>query len=192
MTTTPLRRTVVDVVGAPFHAIWSPLDGAVLAAGFATENDPEARSLAKRLGHLDPDAVAGGIAASRDDEHPIARALHAYAAGDLRAIDALAVRQPETPFRGEVWRALRGVAPGEAVTYTELASIAGRPSAVRAAASGCASNLVALIVPCHRIIRRDGGLGGYLFGTEIKERLLQHEGAWQPDLVGLATSGSRA
>ncbi|MFC6234836.1 methylated-DNA--[protein]-cysteine S-methyltransferase, partial [Leucobacter soli] len=52
---------------------------------------------------------------------------------------------------------------------------AGRPTAVRAAASGCANNLVALIVPCHRIVRTDGGLGGYLFGTDIKRRLLEHE-----------------
>jgi methylated-DNA-[protein]-cysteine S-methyltransferase len=48
---------------------------------------------------------------------------------------------------------------------------------VRAAASGCANNLVALVVPCHRIVRTDGGLGGYLFGTDVKERLLRHEGA---------------
>jgi methylated-DNA-[protein]-cysteine S-methyltransferase len=76
-----------------------------------------------------------------------------------------------------VWRALRNVPGGAAVTYTELAALAGRPAAVRAAASGCATNLVALVVPCHRIVRTDGGLGGYLFGTDVKESLLRHEGA---------------
>ncbi|MFD5598936.1 methylated-DNA--[protein]-cysteine S-methyltransferase [Leucobacter sp. NPDC058333] len=174
----PLNRTVVDIVGAPFHAIWSPEDGAIRAAGFATDADPDADSLAERLFRIDADAAARGVAESvQGGDGPVADALRAYAGGQLDAIDALAVRQPETPFRGEVWRALRRVDAGRAVTYTELAGLAGRASAVRAAASGCANNLVALVVPCHRIVRTDGGLGGYLFGVDIKERLLRHEGA---------------
>ncbi|UOQ57556.1 methylated-DNA--[protein]-cysteine S-methyltransferase [Leucobacter allii] len=175
----PLRRTVVTIAGHPFHALWTPEDGAIRAAGFATADDPGAIGLEERLARLDPATSARGVAdaSSGEDRFGIAASLEAYAAGELDAIDRLAVAQPETPFRGEVWRALRGVAAGEAVTYTELAARAGRPSAVRAAASGCATNLVALVVPCHRIVRRDGGLGGYLFGVEIKERLLRHEGA---------------
>lgn len=174
----PLNRTVVDIVGAPFHAIWSPEDGAIRAAGFATDVDPDADSLAERLFRIDADAAARGVAEPvQGGDGPVADALRAYAGGQLDAIDALAVRQPETPFRGEVWRALRRVDAGHAVTYTELAGLAGRASAVRAAASGCANNLVALVVPCHRIVRTDGGLGGYLFGVDIKERLLRHEGA---------------
>lgn len=181
-TPAPLRRTVVDIVGAPFHAIWSPEDGALRAAGFATETDPEARSLEARLLAADPTAAERGIAGAAAPADPVAEALRAYASGEVAAIDALAVRQVETPFRGDVWRALRGVRAGRAVTYTELAALAGRPSAVRAAASGCANNLVALVVPCHRIVRADGGLGGYLFGVALKERLLRHEGALQHEL----------
>ncbi len=185
-TRAPLRRTVVDIVGAPFHAIWSPEDGALRAAGFATEADPEARSLEARLRAADPAAAERGIAdasaGAAAPADPVAEALRAYASGEVAAIDALAVRQAETPFRGDVWRALRGVRSGRAVTYTELAALAGRPSAVRAAASGCANNLVALVVPCHRIVRTDGGLGGYLFGVALKERLLRHEGALQHEL----------
>ena len=174
----PLNRTVVDIVGAPFHAIWSPEDGAIRAAGFAIDVDPDADSLVERLFRIDADAAACGVAEPvQGGDGPVADALRAYAGGQLDAIDALAVRQPETPFRGEVWRALRRVDAGHAVTYTELAGLAGRASAVRAAASGCANNLVALVVPCHRIVRTDGGLGGYLFGVDIKERLLRHEGA---------------
>lgn len=176
MSTAPLECTIVDVAGHPFHAIWTPEDGAVRAAGFATGADPGADSLMMRLAAVDPDLAARELAAPRDTG-AIPDALRAYAAGELTAIDDLAVAQPETPFRGEVWRALRGVPAGAAVTYTELAGLAGRPSAVRAAASGCANNLVALIVPCHRIVRTDGGLGGYLFGTDIKEALLRLEGA---------------
>lgn len=173
----PLARTVVEVAGHPFHAIWAPEDGALRAAGFATDDDPDADSLMQRLGRLDPELAARGVENAADDRFGIAAALRAYADGDLAAIDALPAAQPETPFRGEVWRALREVPAGRAVTYTELAALAGRPSAVRAAASGCANNLVALVVPCHRIVRTDGGLGGYLFGTPVKEALLRHEGA---------------
>ena len=180
MTPSPLMHTVVDIVGAPFHAIWSPENGVVRAAGFATELDPDAESLVARLLAADGAVAERGIArpsACAEPADPVAAALRAYADGDVAAIDALAVQQPETPFRGHVWRALRGVRAGRAVTYTELAALAGRPTAVRAAASGCANNLVALIVPCHRIVRTDGGLGGYLFGVDLKTRLLRHEGA---------------
>ncbi|RGE19149.1 methylated-DNA--[protein]-cysteine S-methyltransferase [Leucobacter sp. wl10] len=177
MTRQPLSHTVVDIVDRPFRAIWTPEDGAIRAAGFATDADPEGSSLMDRLVRLDASLSARGLAASPSDDGPIPDALRAYARGDLASIDALPVAQPETSFRGAVWRALRGVPAGRAVTYTELASLAGRPAAVRAAASGCANNLVALVVPCHRIVRTDGGLGGYLFGVDIKERLLRHEGA---------------
>jgi len=177
----PLQHAVVDVVGSPFEVIWSPEDGAIRAAGFAETTsepgrDPERSGLMERLARLDPDLAVRGLA-GEPGSGPVVDALRAYAAGDLGTLDTLTVAQPETPFRGEVWRALRGVPSGSAVTYTELAARAGRPSAVRAAASGCANNLVALIVPCHRIVRSDGGLGGYLFGVELKERLLRHEGA---------------
>ncbi|WP_125098597.1 methylated-DNA--[protein]-cysteine S-methyltransferase [Leucobacter chromiireducens] len=176
----PLATVTIDVVGHPFRVIWTPEDGLVRAAGFATAEDPLAHSLLERLVRLDPALGGRGLAAEETPDGPIPDAVRAYAAGDLGALDAIPVAQPETPFRGEVWRALRHVAAGEAVTYTELAALAGRPSAVRAAASGCATNLVALIVPCHRIVRRDGGLGGYLFGVPVKERLLVHEGAVRP------------
>lgn len=175
--TAPLAHATVSVVGHPFLVIWTPEDGAVRAAGFAEHADPASDELFDRLARIAPDLAARGLAADPEPEAPIPAALRAYAEGDWAALDAIPVAQPETPFRGDVWRALRGVPAGKAVTYTELASRAGRPTAVRAAASGCANNLVALIVPCHRIVRTDGGLGGYLFGVEIKERLLRHEGA---------------
>lgn len=176
--TAPLRRVVVAIAGAPFHALITPEDGLIRAAGFATAADPDARSLRERLAKLDPQLASRGVEAEPTESGPVADALRDYAAGQLRAIDALGVQQPASPFRGEVWRALREVPAGSPVTYTELASLAGRPAAVRAAASGCANNLVALIVPCHRIVRSDGGIGGYLFGADLKERLLAHEAYW--------------
>ena len=66
-------------------------------------------------------------------------------------------------------------APGTTVSYAELAARAGGPRAVRAAGSACARNAICLFVPCHRIVRSDGGLGGYYYGLATKQRLLEHE-----------------
>ncbi|KKI20694.1 MULTISPECIES: methylated-DNA--[protein]-cysteine S-methyltransferase [unclassified Leucobacter] len=180
MTAAPLSHATVMIAGSPFRAIWTPEDGVVRAGGFDTEFDPGHRFLRDRLAAGSPELASRGLEPRPDDEHPIAEALRAYAAGRLDAIDGIPVSQPETEFRGGVRRALREVAAGEHVTYTGLAERAGRPDAVRAAASACATNLIALIVPCHRILRRDGGAGGYLFGVDLKRRLLQHEGALTP------------
>jgi AraC family transcriptional regulator of adaptative response/methylated-DNA-[protein]-cysteine methyltransferase len=80
-----------------------------------------------------------------------------------------------TPFQQRVWTALRKVRRGQTATYTELAQKAGTPRAVRAVASACARNPVSVFVPCHRIVRRDGGLGGYRWGLERKRELLRRE-----------------
>ncbi len=80
-----------------------------------------------------------------------------------------------TDFQQAVWRELRRIPPGGSVTYRELARRAGRPSATRAAANACASNRVAIVVPCHRAIRSDGSLAGYRWGAEWKRRLLETE-----------------
>ena len=72
---------------------------------------------------------------------------------------------------------MRSIPPGQTWTYAELAAKAGRPAAVRAAGQACARNLVAPFVPCHRVLRSDGTLGGYFFGSETKQRLLDHERA---------------
>lgn len=176
-TAPPLSHTVLDILGSPFVAIWTPEDEVVRAAGFCSASDVTDDELWHRLSARDPRLASRGLDSTPTSAGQIPAALAAYAAGETAAIDQLAVAQPETPFRGEVWRALRNMPAGSAVTYTELAVLAGRPAAVRAAASACAVNLVALIVPCHRIVRRDGGLGDYLFGVEMKRRLLAHEGA---------------
>ncbi|WP_427869827.1 methylated-DNA--[protein]-cysteine S-methyltransferase [Leucobacter luti] len=180
-TRSPLAHTVVEVVGRPFEAVWSPEDGVLRAGGFVgpgSGSGSGSRSeLFARLAVADPAFAARGLAPERAETGEIPDALRDYAGGELDALDAIRVSQPGTPFRAAVWEALRRVPAGRAVTYTELAGLAGRPRAVRAAASGCANNLVALVVPCHRIVRSDGGLGGYLFGVETKELLLAHEGA---------------
>jgi AraC family transcriptional regulator of adaptative response/methylated-DNA-[protein]-cysteine methyltransferase len=80
-----------------------------------------------------------------------------------------------TPFQQRVWAALQAVPPGQTITYRQLAAQIGRPEAIRAVASACASNRVALAVPCHRAVRTDGGLGGYRWGLARKRALLQGE-----------------
>lgn len=82
-----------------------------------------------------------------------------------------------TPFQQAVWRALRDIPAGVTCSYSELATRIGKPSAVRAVASACAANPVALLVPCHRVVRRDGGVSGYRWGVDRKRRLLAAEAA---------------
>lgn len=151
--------------GGTAHALVDD-SGRVRAAGFG-----EAATLAARLGALDVQQATPA--------HAVAVALRAYAAGELAALDHLAVAQPGGEFRQRVWQALRGIEPGSPISYSELALRAGRPRAVRAAASACASNLIAIVVPCHRVVRSDGALGGYLFGLDAKRALLDHEAAAQ-------------
>jgi AraC family transcriptional regulator of adaptative response/methylated-DNA-[protein]-cysteine methyltransferase len=80
-----------------------------------------------------------------------------------------------TPFQEAVWRALRQIPPGETRSYAEIAAAAGRPRAVRAAGSANGANPVAVLVPCHRVVRADGSLGGYAWGEDIKRALLDKE-----------------
>ncbi len=85
----------------------------------------------------------------------------------------LDVRGPA--FQAQVWRALQRIPPGKTASYAEIAAALGRPRAVRAVAQACASNPVALLVPCHRVIRRDGDISGYRWGVERKRALLARE-----------------
>ncbi|HEX3845822.1 MAG TPA: methylated-DNA--[protein]-cysteine S-methyltransferase [Steroidobacteraceae bacterium] len=82
-----------------------------------------------------------------------------------------------TAFQIRVWRFLLGIPEGNVVSYGELARGIGAPTAVRAAASACAANRVAVLVPCHRVLRGDGGLGGYRWGLERKRVLIEQERA---------------
>lgn len=80
-----------------------------------------------------------------------------------------------TAFQEAVWQALRSIPPGETRSYAELAALAGHPSAVRAAGSACGANHVPLLIPCHRVTRSDGSIGGYAYGAERKWALLDRE-----------------
>ena len=80
-------------------------------------------------------------------------------------------------FQWKVWRELQKIPAGETRSYSEIATAIGSPKAVRAVASACADNRVAVVIPCHRVVRRGGGLGGYRWGVERKQKLLEKESA---------------
>lgn len=80
-----------------------------------------------------------------------------------------------TVFQTRVWQALRKIPAGQTVSYTDIARQIGSPKAVRAVASACASNTIAVAIPCHRVVRNDGGLSGYRWGVERKRKLIERE-----------------
>jgi AraC family transcriptional regulator of adaptative response/methylated-DNA-[protein]-cysteine methyltransferase len=80
-----------------------------------------------------------------------------------------------TTFQWKVLKAIQNIPVGETRTYSELAETIGNVRAVRAVAGACASNPVGVLIPCHRVVRKNGGLGGYRWGVPLKEKLLQHE-----------------
>jgi len=82
-----------------------------------------------------------------------------------------------TAFQQQVWAGLQQIPAGETVTYSELARRIGKPQAVRAVASACGANPISVLIPCHRVIRKDGGLGGYRWGISRKQQLLNQEKA---------------
>ncbi len=100
-----------------------------------------------------------------------------YFNGDWRAFDDLELEPGGTEFQREVWRELRRIPPGQAISYADLAQSIRRPAAVRAVGRANALNPIAIIVPCHRVIGKDGTLTGYAGGLKRKEWLLRHEGA---------------
>lgn len=120
----------------------------------------------------------GGALKSSDWHPPARRRLCDYAAGRRVTFDDIAIDTGGVPaFRRQVLDVCRAVPYGKTVTYAELASGAGRPRAVRAAGSAMSHNPLPILVPCHRVVRSDGGLGGYSCpqGTSLKRRLLDME-----------------
>ncbi|MCR3858727.1 methylated-DNA--[protein]-cysteine S-methyltransferase, partial [Pseudomonas aeruginosa] len=80
-----------------------------------------------------------------------------------------------TAFQERVWQALREIPPGSTASYAQVAERIGAPRAVRAVAQACAANRIAVAIPCHRVVRRDGDISGYRWGVERKRELLRRE-----------------
>ncbi len=114
------------------------------------------------------------LAIGRNPEH-VTDAIEKYFAGELHAIDNLAVQTGGTTFQREVWSALRKIPCGTTVSYATIAQRIGRESAVRAVGLANGANPIGVVVPCHRVIGADGSLTGYGGGLERKRWLLEHE-----------------
>ena len=112
-----------------------------------------------------------------EERSPASAAVDRYVRGDLAALDDLAVDTGGTDFQRSVWAALRTIPIGETWSYGQLAAAVGRAGAMRAVGSANGANPVSVIVPCHRVVRSDGSLGGYGGGLDRKSWLLAHEGA---------------
>jgi AraC family transcriptional regulator of adaptative response/methylated-DNA-[protein]-cysteine methyltransferase len=148
------------------------------------------RSLEAKLRAEFPNADLQRVDAGRD----------AFLAPRVRAVaDALAGKQASvevdllgTAFQKKVWDTLMRIPQGETRSYADIAAQLGAPNAARAVASACARNRIAVLVPCHRVVRGDGSAGGYRWGLPLKRRLLQREGARLSDAGGAARSASAA
>jgi len=106
----------------------------------------------------------------------LSQKLADYFSGDLSVIDSLPTATAGTPFQRQVWQALRTIPCGQVMHYGQLADTLGRPGAARAVGAANGSNPVSIVVPCHRVIGRNGTMTGYAGGVGRKEWLLRHEG----------------
>lgn len=161
-----------DSIAGEFGYLWTDDEGLPVVIGSGWTTDPDYLA-----GLVHPSLRPASV--GRADSTIIGAAVQAYSDGELSAIDAITVRQRSGPFIEAAWDALRKTRPGEPATYTLLAADSGRPGAIRAAAAACARNAAALFVPCHRIIRTDGSLGGFRYGLEVKRILRAHEAPGQ-------------
>lgn len=157
-----------DTPDGPFLVIASP--EAVLASGWTDDVDW------LRL------RIAPALRPELDDEPTellgrAMRAVRGYYSGELDGPDAIPVRDHLTGFRARARDALRATPAGAAISYGQLAEAAGSAQAARAAASVCSGNPAALFVPCHRVVRADGSVGQFLFGSDLKAALLKRERA---------------
>ena len=119
---------------------------------------------------------AADLVRTTDARDRLVDAVVAHVEGTARG-DDLPLDLRATAFQWQVWRALQRIPEGATRTYQEVARELGQPSAARAVARACASNRIAVLIPCHRVVRGDGGLGGYRWGMARKAALLAREGA---------------
>ncbi|GAA2085530.1 methylated-DNA--[protein]-cysteine S-methyltransferase [Actinomadura alba] len=164
-----IRTTVLRTPIGPLSLLEH--EAVLVAAGFT--DDP--RELHSRL----HPSLRSHELIGADDLGEIGKAHEAYFDGDLDALDTLTVHAPGPPIREGLWAALREVRSGETVTYGELAARAGLVRGARAAGQACARNLIAPVIPCHRVVASAGTgarrLNGYYYGLDRKEWLLRHE-----------------
>jgi methylated-DNA-[protein]-cysteine S-methyltransferase len=170
------RAADADLLDLGYRTVDSPLGSLLLVATergltrVAYETQDHDRVLADLAATVSPRILR---APRRLDA--AARELDEYFAGTRHAFDLPLELTTTGAFRRAVQLLLPTIGYGRTVSYTELAALAGRPGAVRAVGTACATNPLPVVVPCHRVLRNDGSLGGYLGGLDAKRALLQLE-----------------
>lgn len=161
-----IAQTPVGPIG--LYGLGAELVGLTLDGRHGPEQRHE-QFLGRHLGAFTtrraPDAAGAGTRLAR------------YFAGELAALDEQPLRITGTEFQQRCWTRLRGVKAGQTLSYAQLAAAIGQPTAVRAVAAANGANILALFIPCHRIIAADGTLWGYGGGLPMKQWLLTHEHA---------------
>ena len=159
-----MRKHRWGVIDTPVGPLAATIDGAgrLTHLGFSKA---EHKRIAAEGGERDDEAIA-----------PVARQIGEYFSGKRRSFD-FPLAAKGTEFQKQVWAALLKIPFGSTTTYAALAAKVGRPGAFRAVGRANATNPIALIVPCHRVIGTDGTLTGYAGGIPIKQKLLELEGA---------------
>ena len=142
-------------------------DGRLHGADFAEGATPTEDLLRARFGPLQ---LRPGTAPD-----PVARAFARYFDGELAALEEIPLVTRGTVFQERVWRLLRKIPPGRTASYAELAKQLGKPQALRAVGSANGRNPISVVIPCHRVIGKNGTLTGYGGGLERKAWLLNHE-----------------
>jgi methylated-DNA-[protein]-cysteine S-methyltransferase len=165
-----VRTIQLESIGSPIgDLLVAALDDAVCAIAFeGTEPDTEAY-LARRYGEC---ARNHGRVPS-----PVRNALKRYFEGDMAAFEGIASGARGTAFQARVWAALCTIPPGRTASYADMAERIGKPTATRAVGLANGQNPLPIMIPCHRVIGRDGSLTGFGGGLERKAWLLRHEGA---------------
>jgi methylated-DNA-[protein]-cysteine S-methyltransferase len=159
------RSATIITAAGPFTIVAN--DDSVLASGWTAAVDD--------LVELIHPSLRPATVKRRRDLGPLTIAALAYHDGDLEAIDDVPVTQTSGPFLMHAWKVLRTLPAGQPISYARFARECGNPAAVRAVAGACARNAAALFVPCHRVLRTGGALGGFRWGLAVKTWLLDHE-----------------
>jgi methylated-DNA-[protein]-cysteine S-methyltransferase len=166
------------VLDVAYRTIDSPV-GTLLLAGTAqglVRVAYESENHDQVLQHL-ADRISPRVLAAADRMDLAARELDEYFTGRRRVFDLPLDWRLANGFRRTVLRTLPDIGYGQTASYAAVATRAGNPKAVRAAATACATNPLPVVVPCHRVVRSDGGIGGYLGGVAAKRTLLALEAA---------------
>lgn len=137
----------------------------VIVSGFGPSKDVVAQV---------PKRYAGALV-EHVASHPYMECVVRYVHGERDALLRVPYSEEGTDFEQKVWRELRAIPFGTTITYQALAERVGNPRAVRAVANACGKNRLMLFIPCHRVVRADGGVGGYRYGTKRKQKLIAHE-----------------